>query len=828
MNRRVNIHREQDQATPTYKTAPTPANEAKRLEALRYFGILDTPAEEAFDDITKLASEICNTPIALISLVDTNRQWFKSKVGLNVSETARDIAFCAHAIHQKEILVIPDTTHDSRFAQNPLVVDNPNIRFYAGAPLISSDNFALGTLCVIDRFPRDLSKFQLEALERLARTSIRLIEMFRDKHDLAERISMEAKIRSRVSIATKAANIGVWEWNLKDNSLLWDEEMYRLYGISQNSFHGVYEAWANGLHPDDRERATAEVQKAAKDAGKFDTTFRVVWPSGEIRTIKAYAECRFDKAGLPESLVGVNWDVTKETNAIEKTTSLTAKLQNILRFTPVGIFQTDRTGLCIFTNDRWHVLTGLSEQQAQGDGWASALHPEDRSKVLTEWNQSIHENREFSLEYRFIRPDQSVIHVIGKAVPVLDQNGNVQGYLGSIEDITALKHAMKELKETNELRKAIIDSANYSIIATNPEGLIQAFNRGAEEMLQYSASELVGKYNPGLLHKPNEVVKRAATLTKELGELVEPSFRAFVAKVEKGGADENEWTYIRKDGTSFPVRLSVTMIKTTDGACGGYLGIAHDISRSKALELELAKEKAALERSNQDLEEFAYIASHDLKEPLRGMYNYASFLIEDYADKLDAEGKKKLESINHLGKRMETLIDSLLYFSLVGRTEHSVEVTNLDSVIKDVFDSIHVMLETQNVKVIYPKPLPEVKCDHVRIRELFLNLFTNAIKYNDKIEKTIEIGFETAEKGPVSFFVRDNGIGIPEDQKDAIFKIFKRLHGKDQYGGGSGLGLSVVRKIVERHHGTIWIESNKNEGTTFKFTLEEDTSGDNI
>lgn len=166
--------------------ARKPDQEAARLEALRQYQILDTPSEQAYDDFTLLASSICEVPIALISLVDAERQWFKSKVGLEVSETARNISFCGHTILSNETLVVNDALSDSRFAYNPLVTSDPSIRFYAGAPLISPEGHALGSLCVIDRQPRVLLASQKTALEALARQVVSQLELRRASARLAE------------------------------------------------------------------------------------------------------------------------------------------------------------------------------------------------------------------------------------------------------------------------------------------------------------------------------------------------------------------------------------------------------------------------------------------------------------------------------------------------------------------------------------------------------------------------------------------------------------------------------------------------------------------
>jgi len=175
--------------------APLKNNEARRLKVLWQYDVLDTVPEEVFDDLTELAARICEAPIALISLIDEDRQWFKAKVGVTLNETSRDISFCSHAIKQQDLFIIPDATQDARFASNPLVTSDPKIRFYAGAPLITPDGYALGSLCVIDKVPRELRSEQKQALRVLARHVMTQLELRRHSKELHE--AHEAKDATR-------------------------------------------------------------------------------------------------------------------------------------------------------------------------------------------------------------------------------------------------------------------------------------------------------------------------------------------------------------------------------------------------------------------------------------------------------------------------------------------------------------------------------------------------------------------------------------------------------------------------------------------------------
>lgn len=241
--------------------------------------------------------------------------------------------------------------------------------------------------------------------------------------------------------------------------------------------------------------------------------------------------------------------------------------------------------------------------------------------------------------------------------------------------------------------------------------------------------------------------------------------------------------------------------------------------RSK-YEAELIESKKNEERVvsiNKELDDFAYIAAHDLKEPLRGIHNYASFLKEDYAGQLDETGRQYIDSIQRLAERLSTLIDRLLAYSRLGSTELARETVDVDKVVDAVEEDLS-RLWAEGAVLRRPMPLGIVYGDTTRIGEVFQNLISNAVKYNDKPSKWVEVGCDRNGIQPV-FYVRDNGIGIQPHHQDSVFRIFKRLHEQNKYGGGTGAGLTIVKKIVERHGGRIWLESVPGEGTVFYFTF---------
>lgn len=384
-------------------------------------------------------------------------------------------------------------------------------------------------------------------------------------------------------------------------------------------------------------------------------------------------------------------------------------------------------------------------------------------------------------------------------------------YIGYVCDLSHVQN-QRENNVYIEYVETVMDVVLDGLITIDAKGYIQSFNRAAERIFGYDSAEVIGK-NVSMLMPQMYAQKHDYYLAK---------YQKTGEKSVIGSVREIEAT--RKDGSIFPMELGVSQLKTKLGLM--FVGTIRDISERKQSEQKIISYIRQLKESNEELDQFAYIASHDLKEPIRGLANNALFLLEDFADTLGQDGIKRLDRIRFLCARMEGLVDSLLYYSRLGRQDLAIE--NLD--LNEMIDDIKVLSinsdPTNKVEVVIPHPLPTIKCDAPRTTELFRNLISNAIKYNQNDVKVVEIGVTsmfnpyTQEDDNQVFYVKDNGIGIDPSFFDDVFKIFKRLNEEDDSKRGTGVGLTFVKKIVERHNGHIWLDSTPNEGTCFYFTLK--------
>ena len=376
--------------------------------------------------------------------------------------------------------------------------------------------------------------------------------------------------------------------------------------------------------------------------------------------------------------------------------------------------------------------------------------------------------------------------------------------------VEKLEQAINGEKHSRIRLKTIMNNTADGIITIDRQGKIESFNTAAENMFQFKAMDIIGK-NVNLLMPESYRAQHDLDLqnfsSSRQSEVID------TVRVFEG---------MRQDGSRFPMELSASTVDL--GSEVIFSGIVRDISERQRLEKRLSEQMEELQRSNEDLDEFAYIASHDLKEPLRAIYNHVLFLEEDHGEDIGQDGRDRMARMQKICQRAEQLTSDLLHFSRIGRSDLAIETVDLNKIVESLRQDLSVTLEEKNASILINTPLPEVVCDRARIASVLQNLIANAIKYNDAIEKTVEIGFLVrASRGDETirdvFFVRDNGIGIDEEARDMVFKMFKRLNAEKTYGAGTGAGLAFVKKIIERHDGEIWLDSTPGTGTTFYFHL---------
>lgn len=294
---------------------PIPLNEKGRLAALQSLDILDTTGEKEFDELVSLAAYIWETPIALISFIDADRQWIKSGIGFEQANILRDVSFCSHTILSNSIFVVGDTSCDNRFSNNPLVTGDPHIRFYAGMPLVTADGYSVGTLCVMDREPRQISTHQNQILKTLANLVMRQIEI---KKISSERVHIEEQLREKTILfneTERLSQIGSWEYDSDRETVIWSEEMYNIVGMQRDPVRLVHEAFLQRIHPEDREQVHVTMNRAIEAGEGYEIEFRVRTDDGREKILIGRSICLKDDGGKVIKRRGIVQDVTERKKA---------------------------------------------------------------------------------------------------------------------------------------------------------------------------------------------------------------------------------------------------------------------------------------------------------------------------------------------------------------------------------------------------------------------------------------------------------------------------------------------------------------------------------
>jgi len=382
--------------------------------------------------------------------------------------------------------------------------------------------------------------------------------------------------------------------------------------------------------------------------------------------------------------------------------------------------------------------------------------------------------------------------------PWTQENGKIGGIIISAEDITQRKEAEESLRKSEERLNGIIVSAMDAIISVDAEQIVVLFNAAAEKMLGYTASEAIG-----------------GPLERFIPERFRNVHRAHISNFGETGVTNRAMNALgvilgqRASGEEFPIETSISQIEIEGKKL--YTVILRDITERKRAEEEL-------KRSNAELEQFAYVASHDLQEPLRAVAGMVQLLQQRYQGRLDERADEYIGHAVDASTRMQNLINDLLEYSRVARFGKPLAETDLESCLKNSLTNLQVSIQESNAQITH-EPLPVVRADAAQLTQVLQNLIGNAIKFRGERPLHIHIGAKKIEQA-WQFEVRDNGIGIEPNYFERIFLVFQRLHTRREY-PGTGIGLSLCKKIIERHGGRIWVESQAGQGSIFYFTIPE-------
>ncbi len=370
------------------------------------------------------------------------------------------------------------------------------------------------------------------------------------------------------------------------------------------------------------------------------------------------------------------------------------------------------------------------------------------------------------------------------------------------EERTRIEAALQQSEE--RLRSMIENVRDYAIVWLETDGRVASWNAGAERIKGYAAEEIIGR-NFAVFYSPEDIA--AGKPQRELA-----------IATETGRYEDEHWR-VRKDGTRFWANVILTAVRTPAGTLGGFVKVTRDLTERKAAEDRIKEQTDELRRSNQELEHFAYVASHDLQEPLRTVSSFSQLLASRYRGRLDRDADDFIDFIVGGATRMQALINDLLAFSRVGTRGKPFARVDGEAVLATALANLDATIAATRAVVTHD-PLPALDGDDTQLVQLFQNLIGNGIKFH-RPDDIPQVHVSAAREPPGwRIGVRDNGIGIEAQYFDRIFIIFQRLHGRDEY-PGTGIGLAICRKIVERHGGRIWVESEPGHGTRFFFTLPD-------
>ncbi|MDB5153620.1 MAG: domain S-box protein [Mucilaginibacter sp.] len=768
--------------------------EDKRLNALGSYQVLDTLPEKEFDSITRLVSYICKTPIALISFIDADRQWVKSRVGMDAKQMPREDSFCNHTIADDKILEIGDVLENEIFRQSPFVINDPQIRFYAGAPLIDAGGYRLGALCVMDTVQRKLTDEQLGALRTLADNVMSHLLLRKQKKLLNDNQLEDKEYRNLFNsssgihcIMDKEFRIGMI--NNSVNDILG-------YTPGEATGHVIWDFFSEGVR-------VSSVQKLKNSLTKQTTPIAIETPVlthlGDIKWISWSFIFKENK------WYGSGRDVTHQ----KKAESELDILSFAARKSPSGIIIRDNQGHVIWFNEALEKLLGYSLSEMKGKSVGALIKGEETDmEIFDNATIALKENRPYEIELKVYKKDGTPIWVSVANSPLFNENGSVERHISMMVDISERKKTEDQLT----LLSLVASSTTSGVVINNTDGKVEWVNKAFENITGYSLEDAKNK-------PLGDVLK---------GELTDFSVIQKSRELSKNKQSfEVDLLVYRKDSQPLWISVINSVILDNAGKVDKYIEVLIDITAKKKVEIELitAKEEALQLSRAKDM--FISVMSHEIRTPLNAVIGMSHLLLDDNPIEIQ---KENLNILKFSAENLMTLINNVLDFTKI--ETGNIELEKTDVGLHEMVQSIaHSMQFNANEKKIYLKysvdeATPKIVIgDSTRLCQVLLNLVGNAVKFTEAGGVTIDLSVieQTDKNVKIRFAVTDTGIGIASEKINTIFESFKQAEADtSRKYGGTGLGLAITKRLIELHDAHINVDSVPGQGSTFWFTIKFD------
>lgn len=798
-------------------TTPLPPNEPERLEALRRYEVLDTPPEEALDELTRLAAQMTGAPVALISLVDAERVFFKSRVGTTAVEMPRAGSFCTEAILEQRVLMITDTAADKRWADGAPVLEGKAIRFYAGAPLLSAEGHQLGTLCVMDYTPRVLPWEQVEALRILAHQVMNYLELQLNLRALEETAqdyhrAMEALEESETFYHSLVESLPqhIIRKDEAGRFTFANQRFCQMLGVPPKEVLGRTDF--DFFPPEMAEKFRRDDQMVMASRQPLDTIEANQTKDGQKRYVHVIKTPLFDAFNHVVGVQGIFWDVTERKQMEEALAYERDLLRALLANTPDLIYFKDvelRILRCSASMARWLGLA--SPEQAIGRTDFDFFPPEVARRRYEEEQQLLLTGKPVLEQLEEIVDAEGVAHsVITNKVPLYSSSGSLRGLIGISTEVTRLLETEKALRTAQEKYRTIFERAVEGIFQTTPEGKYLDANPALARMYGYESSE--------------ELMRAMTDIEHQL--YVNPHRREEFIRLmrEKGTVTGFESEVYRRDGSTIWISENARAVPDENGEVAYYEGTVEEITARKQAEIESENARRSAVESARLKTEFLTNVSHEIRTPMNGIVGIAGLLAET---PLNDEQREYVEIIRSSASALQELINELLDLSKIEAGRMALEQVPfaLREMVETTMEVLAERAHQKNLELVSwvncDLPLM-VQGDPGRLRQVLLNLAGNAVKFTEQGEVLVHVSLvaERERQVTVRFEVRDTGIGIPPEAQARIFQSFVQADGSTtrRY-GGTGLGLTITKQLVELMQGQMGVYSTPGQGSTFWFEV---------